>query len=131
MKKIRMIFLALAMASLLAIPAAALAKEAAQQWDLVNPEGAVKINTMQLAPRITSLEGKTVLLRWNGKPNGDILLTRIAELLTEKVKGVKIIKSYETNQEINLISHGPEKGTAIAKKLVAMKPDIVIGAIAD
>ncbi len=131
MKKTRIILLALAMAGLLTIPAAALAKEAAQQWELVNPEGAAKINTMQLAPRITSLEGKTIVLRWNGKPNGDVLLDRVAELLTEKVKDVKVIKSYVTNPEINRITHNPEMGTDIAKKLLAMKPDIIIGAIAD
>ena len=131
MSRLRMILFVLAMAGLLAIPAGSLAKEAAQQWELVNPEGVAKINTMQLAPRITSLEGKTIVLRWNGKPNGDILLERIAELLKEKVKDVKVIKSYETNPEINRITHNPDMGTEIAKKLGGMKPDIVIGAIAD
>ncbi len=116
---------------LLAIPTASFAQEAAQQWELVNPEGSVQVPPMPLAPRIASLEGKTVLLRWNGKPNGNVLLDRVAELLVAKVKGVKIIKAYETNPETSIISHGPEKGKEIAKKLAGLNPDLVIASQGD
>jgi hypothetical protein len=91
----------------------------------------VKVEPMKLATRITSLEGKTVLLRWNGKPNGNILLNRVAELLTEKVKDIKIIKAYEVAPETSIISHSIEKGQAVAKKLLSFNPDLVIGSQAD
>jgi hypothetical protein len=120
-----------ALIGLLAAPALSLAKEAVQEWDLVNPEGMVKVEPMKLATRITSLEGKTVLLRWNGKPNGNILLNRVAELLTEKVKDIKIIKAYEVAPETSIISHSIEKGQAVAKKLLSFNPDLVIGSQAD
>ena len=42
-----------------------------REWKLVNPEGVVVVEPVEISPRITSLEGKTVLLRWNGKHNGD------------------------------------------------------------
>jgi hypothetical protein len=112
-------------------PVLALAKESAQEWDLINPEGMVKVQEMKLASRITSLEGKTVLLRWNGKPNGNIVLNRVAELLTEKVKDIKIVKAYEVAPETSIISHSIEKGEAVAKKLLSFKPDLIIASQAD
>ncbi len=125
------LLLPLIMAGSVAIPTASWAKEAAQQWELVNPEGVVRIAAMKLPPRISTLEGKTVVLRWNGKPNGNILLDRIAELLTERVKEVKVVKAYEVMPETSQISHSPEKGQEYAKKLLSLKPDIVIGSQAD
>ena len=47
------------------------------------------------APRISTFEGKRIGLHWNGKPNGDFFLNRLAELLEKKYKGIKIIKFYE------------------------------------
>ena len=119
------------MGGLIAIPVTSWAKEAAQQWELVSPEGVVRIAAMKLPPRISTLEGKTVVLRWNGKPNGNILLDRIAELLTEKVKDVRIVKAYELMPETSQISHSPEKGQEYAKKFLSLKPDMVIGSQAD
>lgn len=69
--------------------------EEIQKWKLVNPEGVAVVKPVQIAPRLASLEGKTVLLRWNGKHNGDNFLNRVAELLTEQVKDVRIIKMWE------------------------------------
>ena len=55
--------------------------------------GPVKINVHP-----ASLEGKTVVLRWNGKMNGDNFLTRFGELLTQQVKKVKIVKLWEMDK---------------------------------
>jgi ABC-type Fe3+-hydroxamate transport system substrate-binding protein len=88
--------------------------------------GAVKINAHP-----TSLEGKTVVLRWNGKPNGDKLLTRIGELLTEQVKGVKVIKLWETDASTAEISKTAEDSAALADRIAALKPDLVIASQCD
>ena len=108
-----------------------LAQEAIQEWELLNPEGVVQVETMVLATRISTLEGKTVVLRWNGKPNGNVFLDRVAELLSERVKNVKVVKSYDIFPEMSIISHTVDKGQEIAKKLLGLKADLVIGAIAD
>lgn len=121
----------LCMAAFLAAPGAVLAKEVPQQWELVNPASIVLSKPVKLVERPATLEGKTVVLRWNGKPNGDVFLNRVAELLNERVKGVKVIKAWEVAPETNIISYSPDKSVAIAKKLVSLKPDIVIGAPAD
>ena len=125
------IFSILGVIAFLFAPSPVIATEAPQQWELVNPQSVVLSKPLRLADRPATLEGKTVVLRWNGKPNGDIFLNRIAELLEEKVKGVKVIKAWEVAPETNAVSSGPERSMAIAKTLVAFKPAIVIGAPAD
>ena len=39
--------------------------------DLVNPEGVQQVQEIQLNTPPSTLEGKTVALRWNIKENGD------------------------------------------------------------
>jgi hypothetical protein len=106
-------------------PAAAVA--AGQKWLLVNPEGAVVVQPVEIAPRIASLEGKTVLLRANGKHNSQMFLDRVAELLTEQVKGVNVIKMYEA---IPGSASYPMKAEHFAAAL-ELKPDIMIASQAD
>jgi len=101
------------------------------RWELVNPEGAVNVKPFSLNPHPETLSGKTVLLRWNGKHNGDIFLNRITELLTENVEDVRIIKSWEVAPETEATSLHPNKSQEFAKRLADYKPDIVIGAQGD
>lgn len=109
------------------------ATEGAQQLELLNPEGVIQLEaTVQLNPHPSTLEGKAIMLRWNGKHNGDHFLNRIAELLTRKVKGIKIIKSWEVAPEtVEPITGSQERSMELMKKLAAYKPDLVIGSQAD
>jgi hypothetical protein len=117
---------------LFAIPDTTLSKEVNQSWEILNPEGAIKIEPMEINPHPASLEGKTVLLRWNGKHNGDKFLDRVAELLAQKVKGIKIIKSWEVAPEtVDPITGSQERSMELMKKLAAFRPDLVIGSQAD
>ena len=117
---------------LFAIPDTTLSKEMDQRWEILNPEGAIKIEPMEINPHPSTLEGKTVLLRWNGKHNGDKFLDRLADLLAQKVKDVKIIKSWEVAPEtVDPISGSHERSLELMKKLAAFKPDLVIGSQAD
>lgn len=117
---------------LLAIPGTTFCAEGSQRWEILNPEGVIKIEPMEINPHPASLEGKTVLLRWNGKHNGDKFLDRLAELLAQRVKGIKIIKSWEVAPEtVDPISGSQERSMELMKKLAAFKPDLVIGSQAD
>ncbi len=128
--KIAVIFLLSAV--LFAIPDRVLTKEGNQRWELLNPEGVIRIEPMEINRHPTTLEGKTVLLRWNGKHNGDKFLDRVAELLAQKVKDVRIIKSWEVAPEtVDPISGSQERSMELMKKLAAFKPDLVIGSQAD
>ena len=101
------------------------------KWVLINPEGTIQLETVSARPRPKSLEEKTVLLRWNGKHNGDLFLNRIGELLVENVKDVKIVKAWEAISETKIITSNANKSEELAKKLSELKPDISIGAQGD
>jgi hypothetical protein len=108
-----------------------LTMERVQQWDLFNPEGLIKPNPMEPAPRISTLEGKTAVLSWNGKDNGDNYLNRVAELLAERIPDAKVIKLWEVDLSSAAISQSPKESQERAKKIANLKADIVIGAVAD
>lgn len=120
----RRLLVALLVVSVLAGGVAACAKPAQEKAGV--SVGAVKVNAHP-----TSLEGKTVVLRWNGKPNGDKLLTRIGELLTEQVKGIKIVKLWETEPSTAAISKDAAASEEVATKIAALKPDLVIASQCD
>ncbi len=90
-----------------------------------------KAQAIRLVSHPSSLEGKTVLLRWNGKMSGDKLLIRIGELLIEQVKGVKVVKMWEIDKSTADVSKNAEESAAIAGKIAAMRPDLVIASQAD
>ncbi len=114
------------------IPRVDFAKEREQRWELLNPGGVVKIEPMEINPHPSTLEGKTIMLRWNGKHNGDNFLNRVAELLVEKVKDVKIIKSWEVAPEtVDPITGSQERSLELMRKLAALKPDLIIASQAD
>jgi len=113
------------------IPQLSVAKEVAQQWELVNPAGVIEVKFFKPAPRLTSLEGKTIVLRWNEKHNGDNYLNRIAELLKKNVPTAKVIKLYEVDKSTVKISGSAKESVRIAEVIKGLKADIVIASQAD
>ena len=100
-------------------------------WEVLNPSGSVEIKTATPAPRLTTLEGKAVLLRWNFKHNGNHYLDRIAELLGEKVPGAKVVKIYEIDRSTINQSGSTEDSERLARVVADFKPDLVISAHGD
>ena len=90
-----------------------------------------KVGPLKLNPHPATLEGKTVLLRWNGKYNGDKYLSRVGELMTQQVKNVKIIKMWEIDKSTAAISKNAEMSEQVAASIAKLKPDLVIAAQAD
>jgi hypothetical protein len=78
-----------------------------------------------------SLEGKTVVLRWNSKLNGNKLLDRLGELLVQKVPKVRIVKMYAVDPSTVVVSKDMGESVGIAAKIAALKPDLVIASQAD
>ena len=109
----------------------ALGKESGQDWEVLNPSGSIEVRTATLAPRLTTLEGKTILLRWNFKHNGNHYLDRIAERLGEKVPSAKVIKLYEMDRSTISQSGSLEDSARLAGVVAGFKPDLVISAHAD
>jgi len=100
-------------------------------WKLVNPEGIVQSESTAANLHPAKLEGKTILLRWSGKHNGDVFLDRIASLLAGKIDDVKLIKAWEIFPESANISQNSEVSKKIAADLSKLKPDISIAAQGD
>lgn len=105
--------------------------EAPQEWEVYNPAGVIEKATVKPAGRLTSLDGKTIVLRWNGKNNGDVALNKLAELLAKKAPTAKIVKSYELDASINKIAGSPGESERINKVIMGHKPDLVIASQAD
>lgn len=55
-------------------------------------EAPSKISKIDIVPRIETFDAKRVGLFWNVKPNGDVFLNRVGELLRDRFKDVKIIE---------------------------------------
>ena len=51
---------------------------------IVNPQAVTVIESVQAAPRLDALKGKTIGLYWNMKAGGDIALERTGKLLAER-----------------------------------------------
>jgi hypothetical protein len=108
--------------------------EAEREWELVNPEGVIApspLGDIEINARPASLEGKTVMLHWNAKPNGDNVLNRVAELLTEQVQNITILKDWELIPEVAVNSGTPERSAENMAKIAEYKPDLVIGSQCD
>lgn len=52
--------------------------------ELLVPEGRVRSLLINPPPRLDELKGKTIGFLQNGKPNADILLSRLADLMQKK-----------------------------------------------
>jgi hypothetical protein len=101
------------------------------EWKLVNPEALVQIEADQVNPHPKDLSGKTVVLYWNGKPNGDLFLNRIGELLAERVDNVKVIKAWEVRPFTKRTDPTVEASRGTAQELAGLNPDLIVGAPGD
>jgi ABC-type Fe3+-hydroxamate transport system substrate-binding protein len=122
----RKLLMTLLVASVLVAGLAACAPASQEPSDDV-----VKVGPVELNAHPASLEGKTVVLRWNGKPNGDKLLTRVGERLSEQFPGVKLVKLWEVDESTAVSSDDAEVSLKIAETIAAQNPDLVIGSQCD
>lgn len=90
-----------------------------------------KVGPVKLNPHPSSLEGKTIVLRWNGKYNGDHFLSDVAERLTKQVKDLKVIRMWEADKTTAAISDSLKKSKEFSEKVAGFKPALVIASQAD
>ena len=57
--------------------------------EVLHPVAEIVQNTVSAAPRLQSLDGKTVGLFWNIKAGGDVALSAVAEELAKRHQGLK------------------------------------------
>ncbi len=108
-----------------------MAPKEARTWELLNPEGVAEIVPMSVNPHPSTLIGKTVVLRSNGKHNSDSFLEKVVELLRKEVKDIKIIELWKVAPETNTSSQNLEESHKFAEKIASFKPDLVVSAQGD
>lgn len=91
-------------------------------FHVVSPFGQKVIETIIMAPRLHSLEGKTICTFWNTAFKSDVTLTKIEELLRERYHGLKTI-SYTKMPGFNpAVYAAPQtRSKAIAEVVAALK----------
>lgn len=92
---------------------------------VLNPVADAKTEKMELASRLTDLNGKTIGLFWNAKSGGDVLLEQNAELLKQRYSGIKF-RNY-LGAEGFVMRHL----TAEQAEVIARECDAVIGSTSD
>jgi hypothetical protein len=104
--------------------------EAKKQYiDVYCPTGAVITKEYSdTASRVSTLGGRRVGLLWNGKPNGDIFLDRIAEILEKKYEDIEIIKFWKVDPEHTAFSNKYSEETL---DRIAKSADVVIASQGD
>jgi len=58
--------------------------------EVLNPVADKPKRKFDLAPRLDDFSGKTIALYWNGKPCGNMIRERTAQLLSQKFKGIHL-----------------------------------------
>jgi hypothetical protein len=89
-------------------------------YEVVSPLGEPAVKMMTMAPRLDTLEGKTIGEIWNGGFRGDESFPIIEKMLRERYPTIKLI-SYTDFSLVTIASLHPEKKK---KTLEALRPQI-------
>ena len=89
-------------------------------YEVVSPLGEPVVKMMTMAPRLDTLEGKTIGEIWNGGFRGDESFPIIEKMLRERYPTIKLI-SYTDFSLVTIASLHPEKKK---KTLEALRPQI-------
>ena len=97
---------------------------------VLDPTAKANIPRQEMANRLEDLEGKRIGYLNNGKPNADIFLARIEELLSEKYHFSGVIR----RRKIGGADKGGSAGSGAPEEMIAEfaeKCDFVVNAIGD
>ena len=61
------------------------------KYEVVSPLGERSINWIEMAPRLDTLEGKTICELWNESFKSNVTFPVIRDLLKKKYPGVKVV----------------------------------------
>lgn len=84
---------------------------------VLSPVASTVAKRAPISARLSEFKGKTAGILWNGKPNGDILLGRIRDLLQERLKLAGHLWSQKTRFDL---------ADAAAIKALASSSDFVV-----
>ena len=95
--------------------------------EVLNPTAKAASVEAEIAPRIDDLNGKVIGLLENGKPNADIFLSRVGELLGQNFKSVEIVYTQKPGESTG----GGFPLPAEQMEKLATKCDAVVNGVGD
>ncbi|MFH1486128.1 MAG: hypothetical protein ABIH46_08660 [Chloroflexota bacterium] len=101
-----------------------------REIEMMDPTGVPRIPLVPLAPRIVSLDGKTLGLLSNGKPNAMPLLESLAKLLSRRYKIEGVVKLNRGDDVHHYYRRSMGKADEDLVKFVD-KSDVVLSGIGD
>jgi hypothetical protein len=81
-------------------------------FKVVSPLGEVVVEDTPMAPRLDTLDGKTVCFTWNAAFRADVTLSAVADLLQKKYPKVKVIPYTEMPESFK----APPPGTTTPER---------------
>lgn len=121
--------LALAATLALLLPGSAHAEDLNEQTDYAIWRDFPALN--KPAPLPASLNGRNVVLRWNGKHNSDLFLARLATHVGKACPAAVIVSTHSINQALSRVPESIKEARANVKAVLDLKPAVVIAATAD
>jgi hypothetical protein len=99
-----------------------------ERYAVVSPVAERQIDMTSMAPRLDTLEGKTVCELWNESFKSNITFSAIRDLLQEKYPGIKIIPYTEMPRHHSMEDQGVtnEGSEDLIAALKEKRPDAVI-----
>jgi hypothetical protein len=82
---------------------------------VISPAGGESVGRNNIAPRLDTLEGKTVGETWNGDFKGDYMFPMYRELLKERYPGVQVIPFTEFPS--STLRSSPEYQRDVARRI--------------
>ena len=92
-----------------------------------SPLGGETLAQQSLAPRLTTLEGKTIAETWNGDFKGDMTFPLIRKLLLERYPGLKIVPYDKLPYLYG--ADDPAHQRELAKRIAAVAKDLGCDAV--
>jgi hypothetical protein len=92
-------------------------------YRVVSPLGDSAVKMITMAPRLDTLEGKTVCMVWNHAFKADITLPAIAESLKSKYPDIKIVPYTEIDAAIRAAGHEDTSTDAATLRAVLKEQD--------
>ncbi len=90
-----------------------------EKMEVMSPVGGTIVGGKNIAPRLNTLEGKTICETWNGDFKGDFMFPIYREVLKERYPGVKIIPYTE-------FPSSPLTGTPAYQREIAQQIAIMV-----
>ncbi len=89
-----------------------------ERFEVISPVGGSFVDWKNIAPRLHTLQGKTIGETWNEDFKGDFMFPVYRELLKERYPGVKVVPYTEFPS--STLRGTPEYQRELARRIAAM-----------